>query len=189
MKYQWICITASCVLIGIGLVAAFIRGGGIYDIDLRGGSSVQVTLREPLGDAELRSLVKQAFHNKEYKGSSVDATVKPVKKADNMGRRNTYRVDSIYPETEKVQEWLTTTLVDSEGKSLLKYYHVEYDPLSGLGEKQGALRHGDESTFFTTLNQSEGEPKTDSPKNAPALSIQTALNLKKFASHLTSPIK
>jgi SecD/SecF fusion protein len=157
VAYQWNFITASLVFIAVGLAAAFYRGGGIFDIDLRGGTSIQVTLKENLSDTEMRAILDKAFAGKTYQDSKVDYTLKPVKAADANGKRNTYRVDSIYPETDEVQKWLTEALVDDKGESLLKFYRVEFEPVAKAGEKQGAQRTGDEATFFTSLNQNESE--------------------------------
>jgi SecD/SecF fusion protein len=167
VKYQWVCIGASCLLIGLGLVAAFARGGGIFDIDLRGGTSVQVALREALDDSEMRKYCDIAFKDRTFNGSRVDYTLKPVKQADVAGKRTVYRVDCIHEDINEVQRWLTEALVDDKKESLLKHYRVEFEPIAGA-EKQ-ASQSGDETLFFTSLNQAEGEqaksPETSEAKN------------------------
>ena len=51
----------SGVLIVIGLVATVARGAAIFDIDLKGGTTVTPMFREPLTDAEVRAALAERF--------------------------------------------------------------------------------------------------------------------------------
>jgi SecD/SecF fusion protein len=168
VKHQWKFISFSVIFIVAGLIATFMRGGGILDIDLRGGTSVQISLKEPLSAEELRPLLDEAFKAKTYKGSRVDYTLKPVGDAtDTAGRRTTFRVDSIYPEYDEVQDWLTKTLVNDKKESLLKRYRLDFTAVTSPDDKQGAIQP-DESTFFTSFQDADGKAteKTDTEKTA-----------------------
>jgi SecD/SecF fusion protein len=147
VRYMGLCIGISCVLIGVGLVAAFVRGGGMFDIDLRGGSSVQVALIEPLSTEEMNTLLEPAFQDVTYEGSHVDYTLKPVGKEVN-GKHESYRIDTIFPETDQVQKILATHL-QKDGKSLLKHYEISFSPPTG--EKTSAWRVGRSSMYFTAF--------------------------------------
>jgi SecD/SecF fusion protein len=46
LRYRWVMLVASWTLIAIGLVAAYMRGTQLFDIDFTGGSSVTFTLND-----------------------------------------------------------------------------------------------------------------------------------------------
>lgn len=157
VKYMHYCATASVVMIAIGLAAAFWRGGGIFDIDLRGGTSVQVALDEPLSTEEMRDYMKEAFDQATYKGSRVEPTLKPVGLAEEDGKHRLFRVDTIYPEVEEVQQRLLKHLRDKEGNSLITHYEATFAPPTAAA---GASLGNVNETYFTALTQDDEEPET-----------------------------
>jgi SecD/SecF fusion protein len=46
LRWRWVTLATSWVLIGIGLIAAYTRGAHLFDIDFTGGSSVTFTLND-----------------------------------------------------------------------------------------------------------------------------------------------
>jgi SecD/SecF fusion protein len=155
VQYMRYAAAFSVILIGIGLAAAFYRGGGIFDIDLRGGSSVQVTLNAPLTTEQMTGYVKSAFKDAEYLGSNVEPTLKPVGRPIN-GMHTTFRVDTIYPDVKIVQDKLVAELKDESGKSLITHYNTTYAPPE---IQKGARWQPSEPTYFTALTQNEETPE------------------------------
>jgi SecD/SecF fusion protein len=159
VRYMGHCITASCIIIGIGLAAAFWRGGGIFDIDLRGGSSIQVALNQPMSDAQMRQYLDKAFQGFSYQGSKVDYTLKPVGRAGANGLHDSFRVDSIVPEYQAIQDRLVDALKNDQGESLLKHYRLTYE----TAPAQGAMLERTGEYYFTALQNDEAEKTTDEP--------------------------
>lgn len=159
VRYMGYAAGASVVLIAIGLGAAFWRGGGIFDIDLRGGSSVQVTLDQPMTTAAMDEYVKTAFKGAEYEGSNVEPVLKPVGRPDAAGNHRTFRIDTIYPEVKEVQDRLVAELKDPSGKSLITHYSTTYAP--PVADK-GASKQPVGQTYFTALTQNEEPAETKS---------------------------
>lgn len=56
---RYLAVGASAVVIVLGLVAAGVRGTDMFDIDLVGGTSVDVLLTEPLTETELRERLEK----------------------------------------------------------------------------------------------------------------------------------
>jgi SecD/SecF fusion protein len=158
VRYMGYAATFSIVLIGIGLAAAFYRGAGIFDIDLRGGSSIQVALDKPLSFEQMQDYLKPAFADAEYKGSRVEPVLKPVGAAGPGGTHRVFRIDTIYPEVKDAQNILLEALKDENGKSLITHYATSYAPPT---MNDGASLR--QQTWFTALVQNEEEPeaKTD----------------------------
>jgi len=167
VRYMGICVAASCILIAIGLAAAFYRGGGIFDIDLRGGSSIQFVLNQRMTAEEVRTYLDKAFEDQTYEGSRVDYTLKPVGATGPDGKHNTFRVDTIFPDTQIVQDLLEQHL-QVDGTSLLKRHRVTFEPPVAAGD-QGAGILRDESAFFTALKQeTDGEAAKEESEGAAA---------------------
>jgi SecD/SecF fusion protein len=163
VRYMRYAAAISIALIGIGLAAALWRGGGIFDIDLRGGSSVQVTLDKPLSTAAMTDLVKKAFEGAKHEGSRVEAALKPVGRADAAGNHRTFRIDTIYPDVKEVQDRLVKELKDGSGKSLITHYAASYEPPA---VEKGASLHAKQPTYFTALNQNEEQPEAEASEES-----------------------
>ncbi len=95
----------SAVVIAIGLGATIARGKGIFDIDLAGGTSVTVILREPAsGDQEVRDKVAAVLDkliDPNTKGK-VDHTVNEVT-VEGEPQYSVYKIDSSLPEVSDLQ--------------------------------------------------------------------------------------
>lgn len=156
VKWTSAAVAVSTIMIVVGIGAAIYRGGGLFDVDLRGGTSVQIALREPLGDAEMRKLLDGAFKDKRLEdGAKVDYSLKPVGQAIDGGKHASYRIDTIIPKIAEVQDLLADKLKDDKGESLLKYYQLSFEPVS---DKQGSLQPKDESAFFVSAQDESKKP-------------------------------
>ncbi|MCE9544847.1 MAG: protein translocase subunit SecF [Planctomycetia bacterium] len=77
---MWPCLIASWVLIAVGMVAAFSRGTEFFDIDFRGGTKIQVAMKDAQDRAEVQHLL-EADSSSQPKGSQLDdLTVQSVGK-------------------------------------------------------------------------------------------------------------
>lgn len=92
LKYRWVALVASWVLIIIGMIAVYFRGTQLLDIDFTGGSSVAFSLKEPVPLGQVRSalaktelgeknllVVERGVTNMEYTVDSSEQTVDAVK--------------------------------------------------------------------------------------------------------------
>ncbi len=122
----------SCTLILIGLVAAISRGAGIFDIDLKGGSSVTPMLRESMTDAEVRSAMKQEFANlkDEKTGGSVDFQVFEVS-IQNEAPGTAYKIDSSLEKVADLQNHVQHALKDPNSSAdRVRTYQMDFQILS-----------------------------------------------------------
>ncbi len=99
VRWRTPAIAASCVVIGIGLLAAVVRGKGLLDIDFSGGSSVQFKfdedkphdtqeIREKLGDLpELPDLAVSAVARAWERGSLNFRSTRPNPTSSKFKRR------------------------------------------------------------------------------------------------------
>jgi len=109
---------ASVVLITIGLVAGFVRGKDVLDIDFNGGTSVQVLFQEKTDIETVRTRATEAFPD-------YTVTVNEINIEEHPNRVFTI-VTSIADSVETVQETVKEKFVDGDGTPLLTMLHLEY---------------------------------------------------------------
>ena len=116
----------SAVVIAIGLGATVARGKGIFDIDLAGGTSVTVILKQPAsGDQEVRDKVAAVLDkliDPATKGN-VDHTVNEVS-VQGEPKYSVYKIDSSLPEVTDLQERLREAFREN-GQDGLRTFAVE----------------------------------------------------------------
>jgi SecD/SecF fusion protein len=178
VRYMGYAAAFSIILIGIGLAAAVWRGGGIFDIDLRGGSSVQVTLNTPLSTAKMSEYMDKAFDGATYEGSRVEPALKPVGRPAAGGMHSTFRIDTIYTDVKVVQDRLMEALQDDSGNSLITHYATSYAPPA---VEKGASWRIDLPTYFTALTQNEDEPEEKAAEAEQAAEVKAPADDKPVA--------
>ncbi|HEX5103498.1 MAG TPA: protein translocase subunit SecF, partial [Pirellulaceae bacterium] len=121
----------SSLLIAAGLVATVARGVGIFDIDLAGGSSVVVALKEPLAEDVVRKKLAQEFEKE------VDEVTKGrvefyVHGMEMTGEKpgTVYKVDSSLAEDTKLQRVVREAFLTPDGKDGLRTYQVSIGSLT-----------------------------------------------------------
>lgn len=128
MGLQRFCVTASLLLVALGLFGLFSRGRDILNIDFTGGSSVTMVFEEPMSFAE----VKKTIEEKTDLGKQ---NLTLVEVGDTQTR---YTVTSVNEDVAAVELLLTEAFA---GK--LKTYHVEREklqPISATMPRNGAPR-------------------------------------------------
>ncbi|MBX3434766.1 MAG: protein translocase subunit SecD [Pirellulales bacterium] len=128
MGLQRLCVTASLLLVALGLFGLFSRGRDILNIDFTGGSSVTMVFEEPMSFAE----VKKTIEEKTDLGKQ---NLTLVEVGDTQTR---YTVTSVNEDVAAVEQLLAEAF---DGK--LKTYHVEREklqPISAAMPRSGASR-------------------------------------------------
>jgi SecD/SecF fusion protein len=131
---------ASGVLILIGLVATVSRGTGIFDIDLKGGTTVTVMLREQMSDAEVRAaLAKQLGPLRhETTGGQVDYQVYEIS-LQGEPAHTVYKIDSSFEAVAELERNVQEALKDPKtGADRVRTYQVEYKLVLVEGAAAGA---------------------------------------------------
>lgn len=110
---------ASLVLIVVGLIAVGIRGGDIFDIDFKEGTSVQFVLKSPMPIAEVREKLDRGW------------TVTAVDMAG-QAPNTVYKIDSPLPEQTELQGKVEELFRDNSGSSLLKTRMMKVENVQAL---------------------------------------------------------
>jgi SecD/SecF fusion protein len=92
-------IVLSCLFIAAGLVAAIVRGPGLYGIDFTGGTAVQVVFKEATDIAEVRKAVTESK-------DLPDASVSSVASGEQSEREKQFLINTSNPKLEMVKEKL-----------------------------------------------------------------------------------
>src|SRR5262249_27646388 len=92
LSIRWVALGVSWVVIVVGMIAVYFRGGNLLDIDFTGGSSVSFTLNQPVSLGDVRNLlaktdlgeknllvVERGVTNKEYTIDTSEQSVDAVK--------------------------------------------------------------------------------------------------------------
>ena len=119
---------ASGVLILLGLIAAVSRGAGIFDIDLKGGSSVTPMLKAQMKDDEVRTAMREqlAGLRDEKTGASIDFQVYEVS-IEGEQPDTVYKIDSSLERVDDLERHVHEALKDPKtGEKLLRTYQMEY---------------------------------------------------------------
>lgn len=185
IKWQWVAIGGSTVIIGLGILAGILRGPGLWDIDFRGGTAVDISLKRPMDYAEVRSRISKVFQDKidpetkaayDWEISRVNLGAADASSA--LGSR--YKVASSMKTNDELEDLLAEAFREGDG-SLLRKFKVTYDPVAGdskgsspatpPAESQGRLAESG-GPYFTAYRQNEpeseekteAEPAADEPK-------------------------
>ncbi|MCA9266627.1 MAG: protein translocase subunit SecF, partial [Planctomycetales bacterium] len=108
--------TCSLILIAIGVAAIFVRGGDIFDIDFRQGTSVQILLKEPMPIANVRDRMQQGWSVAELRMEGYDAGT-------------VYKIDTPLESEEDMHEQVRAAFSEG-GKSLLETHTMQYSDLT-----------------------------------------------------------
>ncbi len=130
-KIDWVklfrpaCV-ASVVLIVVGLVATVMRGRGIFDIDLAGGTSVTMILKDKVDDGSLRKILDEKFAGMKHSktGGRVDYSLYEVS-VQGQQPQTVYKVDSNLVSDKELQEVLQTALRKPDGSEGLVTYQID----------------------------------------------------------------
>ncbi|HEY6563604.1 MAG TPA: protein translocase subunit SecF, partial [Pirellulaceae bacterium] len=109
---------ASVLVILLGLGAVYVRGAKLFDIDFRGGTSVQVALQDPMPIEEVRDKLRDIAE---------DVWVTQINPKDRPAN-TVYKVDTSDRSEATVHEKIQAALVDGEGQPLWQSRSMEFSP-------------------------------------------------------------
>jgi SecD/SecF fusion protein len=127
-------VVTSVILIAIGLVATVVRGKGIFDTDLAGGTTVQFDLNPEIypdiTESEVRAKLSKAFETVTQDGSRTEFTVYQnfVSVKDETGeekRELVWKIDSSLDDVAQLQEVVRKAFQTPDGKEGLQTYIVK----------------------------------------------------------------
>jgi SecD/SecF fusion protein len=160
---RWVrpAVIVSLVFIAIGLVAAWQRGQGIFDIDFTGGTSVQVAFKEDQG-LDISSV-------REAVSSLPDVAVSSVTVGD-VPANLRYKIDTSERSGDAVEEMLRTSF-----PGRLATYSMGFGEIvSTAGKSSGDLQGAEDSE----ASEDESGPETSEESSPQALeSLSTAVEL------------
>jgi SecD/SecF fusion protein len=148
-----IAAAASVLLIVVGLIAGFIRGRDVLDIDFNGGTSVQVLFQDETDIEAVRARATAAFPDH-------TVTVNEINIEEHPGRVFAI-VTSIADSVETVQDTVKEKFVDGDGTPLLTMLHMEYADIEAIEsavEDETPTQDGDESA---ATSDTPGDGATD----------------------------
>ncbi len=124
----------SALVIAVGLVAVFNRGGDLLNIDFTGGSSVTIVLREDrqMTFSEVKSLLEQRSELADKNLSLVEVG----------GTNTSYTISCVEQDVNKLQQILTDTFGDR-----LQTFELEITDVAALPAADPAEEEGSESQF------------------------------------------
>ena len=160
---RWVrpAVVVSLVFITIGLVAAWQRGQGIFDIDFTGGTSVQVAFKEDQG-LDISSV-------REAVSSLPDVAVSSVTVGD-VPANLRYKIDTSERSGDAVEEMLRTSF-----PGRLATYSMGFGEIESTADKSSAGSQGPEGS---EANEDESDSEAGEESSSQAIeSLSTAVEL------------
>lgn len=166
IKWQWVAIAASVLLIGIGILAGIARGPGLFDIDFRGGTSVDISLKKPMEYAEVRERIAKVFDGQIDPRTKTPYDINVTKvKVGGVDQSSRYKIDTSMEKSQDLETLLEKAFSDNSG-TMLRTYKVKFDPVAAktpATNSQGSRT--DIGPYFTAaLQDAAAEAKTEEPK-------------------------
>ncbi len=166
-------VTASAVLVGIGILLVALRGSDILDIDFTGGTSVTLELAKPVSADNVRNLAQQFLAQNED-GTPVQVTVQHVEFKEKQAN-TVYKLDTSLPTVDLLKDRLTTGFSQSEVE--LVTYRLKILKQSGT-DKTGAQRANlNRASKLVALQDNSAKPepaKAETAVDTPAQPIPAA---------------
>ena len=115
---------ASILVIGIGLIGIGGRGVDIFDIDFRGGTSVQLQLKASTETEQVRQRLASQFTE-----SGAQFTVTAMNNVAGATTNDTFKVNSDIEEVRDLEKVIHDAFAGAGGESELATYSLTYGPL------------------------------------------------------------
>lgn len=119
LKYRNICYGLSGALILIGLIATFLRGREMLDIDFNGGTSVVFVLDKGVEPDEVRSIAQKAFAEDD-KGLPIQTSLTNVEMKE-FDKNSVYKLDVSLRDEAQVRDRLIKNFNGANGAALVTY--------------------------------------------------------------------
>lgn len=137
----------SVILIAVGLVATVSRGMGLFDIDLAGGTSATLVLREKMSDRDVRKKLEEKFASLKDSGTQgrVDYTVYEIAF---QGRepQTVYQVLSNIPSVEVLQKAVQEAFRNPDGSEGLQTHKLDVSAIKAVSRAGSASAAGTETS-------------------------------------------
>ena len=174
-KWFPVATIGSVVLIAIGLVATVARGMGLFDIDLAGGTSVTMMLKEKMSDQEVRQKLADKFGTLKVEGldGRIDFTVYEIAFAGKE-KQTVYKVDSNIPDKEPLQQAIQEAFRRPDGSEGLQTYKLDVGNITTVNRAAGSPGEGTGAPGGASPieepapRDTEPAPKTEPEKSVPA---------------------
>jgi SecD/SecF fusion protein len=115
-------VFSSILIIG-GLIATFIRGREILDIDFNGGTSVTLSVDKPLEIEKVRNLIKEVF-DKDASGSPIQTSLTSVS-IEGMPENAVFKLDTSIQDVKELEDRLKKGFTEEKIGAALNSYEVK----------------------------------------------------------------
>jgi SecD/SecF fusion protein len=166
MKQRYVAYAVSGTLIVIGLVATFLRGSQILDIDFNGGTSIVFSLDKGVDADDVRAVVNKTF-DADTEGLPIQTTLINVA-MEGVPKDSVYKLDVSLKDQKEVADRLLKGFSEG-GPARLVTYDVDVN-VANAQSSLGSLRTGklvalqEPATGGTTTPA----PEASNANNAPA---------------------
>jgi SecD/SecF fusion protein len=157
LKYRNIAYGVSAVLIGIGLLATFLRGREFLDIDFNGGTSVVFSLDKSMEPDRVREIAQKAFDQDE-RGLPIQTTLTNVEMSE-FQKNSVYKLDVSLKDEAQVKERLLKGFSGANGAKL-----VTYDMKSEIVSKSQSSSSARPRTFMVAYQDPAAPAAADPAK-------------------------
>ncbi|MEO8495883.1 MAG: protein translocase subunit SecD, partial [Planctomycetota bacterium] len=124
---QKLAMGGSILAIVIGLFGIAGRGAGIFDIDFRGGTSVQMRLKSPAETEVVRGRL-----DKQFASTGTQFSVTAMNNTAGATDNDTFKVDADINEVAGLEQAIHDAFAGTNGASELATYSLEYGPLRSV---------------------------------------------------------
>ncbi|MEM1225531.1 MAG: protein translocase subunit SecD [Planctomycetota bacterium] len=141
-------LTLSAILVAVGIGALVMRGGGIFDIDFAGGSSVQFRLDSPTPAENVRKIVGDSFENAGDEKAQFTIAGVSMESAE---EDTVYKVDSSIERVEDLKAAVAAAFADSSEVGLVTYQvDVQAADLGPKPDEQGSIQYRSRDRSYLT---------------------------------------
>jgi SecD/SecF fusion protein len=172
-KWFPVATIASVILIAVGLVATVARGMGIFDIDLAGGTSVTMILREKMSDQDVRKKLEENFAKLQDSGvkGRIDYTVYEIS-FQGHDPQTVYQILSNIPNEKVLQKAIQEAFRKPDGSEGLQTHKLDISNVKSVSRAGRTSKEGTESSpggagpFESTGSAAKTEPEKTAPEKS-----------------------
>lgn len=160
-------LAVSAVLVTVGIVSLFARGGGIFDIDFAGGSSVQFRLSDSTAADRVRDIIKPMMV---ADGEDVPYTVNGVT-MEGAADETVYKVDSAFEQVDALKTAVAKAFEADDSASLITYnvsVSPSGDPQSSSSPRSGSSRSDSAVMLVAAQADDDADAETTDTADEPA---------------------
>lgn len=184
MKYQGPALGISLAVIVLGLVATFLRGSQILDIDFNGGTSIVFSLEKGLPPDEVREISRKIFDVDEN-GLPIQSTLTNVK-LQNVEENSVYKLDVSLRDQNEVANRLVKGFLEAQARLVTYDLDVKLVPVtqSALPRKNNEIKL---VSFQDPVVPATATPATGAQETATATPDATAKEATAVATPTEAP--